>query len=97
MSGSRYILEGDNSELTKHVGHQIEVTGTVSRSGSTGSTSGTTGGTTTGGTTAGGTTAGGTTAGGTTSGSASGSMSSSSGQHLRVSSVRMISSSCSGQ
>jgi len=31
-AGSSYVLMGQESELQKHVGHQVEVTGTVDRS-----------------------------------------------------------------
>jgi hypothetical protein len=98
-ASSSYVLMGQDSDLQKHVGHQIEVTGTVdnsmsgrtSTSGAAGSTAGgTTAGSTAGGSTSG-STAGGTTAGGSTM-AGGGSMSG--GQHLRVSSVRMISASC---
>jgi hypothetical protein len=37
-SGSRYILEGQESELTKHVGEKVEITGTLA-SGSSSSSS----------------------------------------------------------
>lgn len=95
MSGSTYILEGRESELAQHSGHQVEVTGTLaSASGSTGSTTGAaSSGSTTGapgGAGAAGTTTSGTTAasGGSSSASAAGS------QHIQVTSVRMISSTC---
>jgi hypothetical protein len=88
MSGSTYILEGRDSELAQHSGHQIEVTGTLSPSASsTGSTSGAASGAPSAAST---TTSGTTTASG---GSSAGSMASAS-QHIEVTSVRMIASSC---
>jgi hypothetical protein len=73
-SGSRYILDGQESELSKHVGEKVEITGSLASS-SSGSSSGTSG----------------------TSGTSSttGGASSSMGQHVRVQSVKTISSSCS--
>jgi hypothetical protein len=70
-TGMTYVLDGDESDLKKHVGHRIEVTGVASKSGDkmTGSTSTS-----------------------TTTGKDDGSMS---GEHLRVSSIRMISADCS--
>jgi len=81
-SGSTYVLEGKTDELAKHSGHKVEVTGTLSSDMSHGSRTGT--GTGTSGT--------GTAGSGT---SASGSPDLSMAPHLRVSSVRMISSDCS--
>ena len=67
-----YQIEGiDDSELKKHVGHQIEVQGRLQMRGGAGAT-GAGRGTTGGGTTAGGTTGGGTTGGGTTGGGTAG-------------------------
>jgi len=84
MSGSTYVLEGRDSELSQHNGHQVEVTGTLASASSTGSSSGAT------------TTSG---AAGTSSSSpsASSSGSSASAQHINVTSVRMIASTCSAQ
>jgi hypothetical protein len=89
-SGNSFVLEGQDSELTKHVGHKVEITGTLdtsrntsnTRSGST--SSGTTGAGTTGGTTA-----------SERSGSRTGDTSMS--QHVRVRSVKMISANCSAE
>ncbi len=99
MAGSTYILEGRESDLTQHNGHQVEVTGTLAASSSTGSTSGTTGAGSTGaagaGTTPGsspGTTPNGSAASGGSS--ASGSTASAAAQRIQVTSVRMIASSC---
>lgn len=86
-----WMLSG-GSDLDKHVGHKIQVTGrttwdsSMNRSMSSGTTAGTTTGTT-------GTTAGGSTAGATTAGSASSTMA----NHpmVDVKTVKMISSSCS--
>jgi len=85
-----YMLEGRDSELKNHVGHKVEVTGTLdsstgSSSGSTSSSAGTTG------TTSG--TSSGTAGAGTSTGSSS--AMNGIGQHLRVTSVRMISADCS--
>jgi len=88
-----YVLDGQESDLKNHVGHRVEVTGTIvgnngpMNSGSTAAGSSATGATT------GGTTATGTTTGSTTG--AAGGHGSMAGQ-LRVSSIRMISSECSG-
>jgi hypothetical protein len=52
-SGSRYILDGQESELTKHVGEKVEITGTLASAGgaaSGGASSSGTSGTATGGT-----------------------------------------------
>jgi hypothetical protein len=99
------LVPGADVDLKAHVGHKIEVTGTMAGGrGGAGTTAGgtTAGGTTTGGTTAGGTTAGGTTAGGTTTGTGgtTGTGTTASGQgrgprSMNVTSVRMISESCS--
>jgi len=86
------MLEGSDADLKKHVGHRVEITGTTSdsMSGSTsGSSTGTSGTSSTAGSTA-----------GSTSGSA-GTSASASGHngamnHLRVTSVKMISADCSG-
>jgi len=86
MSGTSYTLEGQETELKKHVGHKVEVTGT------TGSASGSSTGTSTTGSASG--TSGTATSGGTGSTSASSSMG---GQTLRVTSVRMISADCSSR
>jgi len=64
------MLDGTSSELTAHVGHEVEITGMIEPA--SGSSATTTSGSAT-----------------TTSGSAGAS------QHLKVSSVKMISSSCS--
>jgi hypothetical protein len=79
-TASSYKLDADDAKLTPHVGHKVEITGTVDKSSSS--------------STAGGTTAGGTTAGGTTAGAASSTMASNAPK-LKVDSVRMIASSCS--
>jgi hypothetical protein len=91
------LTAASDVDLKPHVGHQIEVTGTPSRGQGTGSTAGgtTTGGTTTGGTTAGGTTAGGTAAGGTTT--ATTGQGTRGMRNLTVTSVKMISDTCSQQ
>jgi hypothetical protein len=74
-AGASYTLDGRDSELKNHVGHRIEVTGTVeNHDGHEGSPATST----------------------TTSGSASSRMSTSN-QTLKVSSIRMISSSCSAK
>jgi len=90
MGGRSYILDASPSELQNHVGHQIEVTGTIDRSASSSYGNPPS--------TAGGTTAGGTTAGGTTTGAA-GSTGARSGanQHLKVTSVKMVSSTCTSE
>jgi hypothetical protein len=88
-SASTWTLEGSSSDLDKHVGHKIQVTGkevdsSHSNMGTTGSTTGSTSGSTTGTT-------------GTSGSEASSGRSASSptGPKLDVSSVKMISSSCS--
>jgi hypothetical protein len=70
-SGSSYMLEGRQSELARHVGQQVEITGRV-RSGSSSSASG-------------------------TSGSTSGTSGSMGAERVQVSTVKMISSSCSNR
>src|SRR5438094_4636810 len=74
MGGNKYQLEGSATELEKHVGHQIEVTGTIDRNAS------------------------GSTAGGAAAGAA-GSASSRSGANpsLKVTSVKMVSSTCTSE
>jgi hypothetical protein len=94
--GSTYVLEGQESDLKKHVGHKVEVTGTTdssaSDSGNRAGASGTSGGSTTAATTSG--TSSSTASGSGTTGS--GSMNNmAGGTHLRVSSVRMVSADCS--
>jgi len=71
MGGNKYQLEGSATELEKHVGHQIEVTGTIDRNA---------------------------TAGGAAAGAA-GSASSRSGANpsLKVTSVKMVSSTCTSE
>jgi hypothetical protein len=95
--GSSYVLDGRDSDLKKHVGHKIEVTGTTDSSVS-GAGNQAAGRTSTGGTT-------GTTATAATSADhpTSGAGSSSASEHdmtgatrLHVTSVRMISADCSG-
>jgi hypothetical protein len=88
-----YVLAGPDTELKKHVGHRVEVVGTLDSR----SRSDTSGGTSMSGTT-------GTAAGSTASGSGAASSAGKPGagaamkaQRLRVSSVRMISSDCSDQ
>ncbi len=93
------MLNAESSvDLKAHVGHKVEVTGTMAGGGRRGgdTSGGTTGGTTGGGTT-GGTT---TTGGGTTAGGGTGQTTSGGGQNrgmrtMDVTSVRMISESCS--
>jgi hypothetical protein len=75
MSGSTYQLDGSASELKPHVGHEVEIKGSLESSSSSGTSS--TGSTSSTGT--------------ATSGSTS------SGQRLKVESVRMISSTCSSK
>jgi hypothetical protein len=103
---SRYMLDGRDSELKPHVGHRVEVTGTLDSSAS-GSGSGSTAGGSTAGTSSTGSTSGttgsGTTGSGTTASGSSGSGMTGSGHgdmqmggaRLRVTSVKMISSDCS--
>jgi hypothetical protein len=77
-AGSQYRLDADDSKLSPHVGHKVEVTGTVEDHQMSGSTS--TGGTTppsTGGTSTGGS-----------------SMSATNAPRLKVDTVRMVSSTC---
>jgi hypothetical protein len=83
--GTTYMLSGNDSELKNHVGHQVEVTGTVD------STSGGSGSTTSSGTPTTSGTSSSTT--GSAGSSASGNMSAA--QHLRVLSIKMISADCS--
>jgi hypothetical protein len=85
------MLEGQESDLKKHVGHRVEITGTTTVSmGANGTRSG--GSATTSG--AGATGSGSASTGSTAQGDA---MSSSvSGGHLRVNAIKMISSDCSG-
>jgi hypothetical protein len=92
--GTSYRLEGQESELKKHVGHRVEITGTTS-SVNGGSTTGTGGSTGTSTGTTSGTTATGST-GGAGSTSRSGADSMGGGAQMRVSSVKMIASDCSG-
>jgi hypothetical protein len=89
MTGSTYVLEGRETELAQHAGHQVEVTGTLAPAGSSSSTTGTTGSTGATGSTSSGTTS----ASGGSTGSSS-SMSSAANQRIEVTSVRMISSTC---
>ena len=81
-SGASYMLTGKDSELKNHVGHRIEVTGSVSGSMS-GMNHGTTGSTSTSGSTS-----------GSTAGADKATMPS---QTLRVSSIKMISADCSAK
>jgi hypothetical protein len=78
MAGTSYILEG-GSDLEKHAGHQIEVTGTLVPA-STGAS---------------GAAGAGAAGAGATSGAGSTSASAAAPQHLKVTSVRMISATCS--
>lgn len=71
---TQYVLDGRDSELKNHVGHRIEVTGTIGSQGDHGKAATST----------------------TTSGSASTRMNHPT-ETLKVSSVRMISSSCSAR
>lgn len=92
MPTSITLNPADSSvDLKPHVGHKVEVTGTVSGGGRSGgdTTGGTTGSTAGGGTTAGGTAAGGT-AQTTTGGQRTGGT-----RMMKVTSVRMVSESCS--
>jgi hypothetical protein len=84
-TGTSYMLEGHESELKNHVGHRVEITGTT-----TAAAGAMTGGSATAAT-------------GTTSAPATGSTehggamgNGMTGGHLRVSSIKMISSDCSG-
>jgi len=94
-AGTTYTLEGDSADLKKHVGHRVEITGTTSDSMSGSASGGSTG--TTGSASTGGATTAGSTSGSGSAGTSS-SMSGHSGamSHLRVSSIKMISSDCSG-
>jgi hypothetical protein len=93
------LVATDDDKLKGHVGHKVEIMGTLesaaapgsttSPTGTTGTTSGTTGSTSTGSTTSG------TTSGtSTTSPSYSGPTSASAMQSLKVTSVRMVSATC---
>jgi hypothetical protein len=77
--GETWTLEGSSSDLDKHVGHKIEVTGKELPSSSTSSTGAATTGTT----------------GTTATGTAGASHSAMSAQKLDVKSVKMVSTSCS--
>jgi len=80
---STWSLSGDSSELEKHVGHKVQVTGSEKdHAGMSGSTTTTTGSTTTSGTTG-------------TSGTASSTHESTASRTLDVKSLKMISTSCS--
>jgi hypothetical protein len=94
MPTSLMLNPAADVDLKAHVGHKIEVTGTMAGgrggAGGTGTTAGTTSGTTTSGTTGTGTTATGTSAaGGGTQGGGRGA------RNVTVTSVRMVSESCS--
>jgi len=97
-AASTWTLEG-GTDLDKHVGHKIQVTGRELSSSKkdydTSSASGTASGTSATGTTAGTTATGTTGTTGTTSSEMSSRSESGSGQKLDVKSVKMISSSCS--
>jgi hypothetical protein len=81
-SSGSYMLDGRDSELKNHVGHRIEVTGTVENHGDHAGAAGSTSSATS----------------TTTSGSASNRMSTNNGTPmLKVSSVRMISADCSSK
>jgi hypothetical protein len=72
-SGASYILDGTESELTRHVGHKVEITGTLDKSASSPSSS----------------------APATTTPPAAGSPSMASAQqHVKVTAIKMVSSSC---
>jgi len=79
---SSYRLDADDSKLSPHVGHKVEVTGTLDKSMSSS-------------TAPSGSTSTGSTASGAAGTSASASGSSSTSPKLKVDSVRMIASSCS--
>jgi hypothetical protein len=85
-AAAKYRLEADASKLSPHVGHKVEITGTVEEQSGSGSSRS---GTTTSGTTTSGTTASGTTTSGTSSASAM------DAPKLKVDSVKMVSSTCS--
>ena len=98
MPTSLMLSPAADVDLKPHVGHKIEVTGTMMARGGQGA-GGTTGGTTGGGTTTGSTTTSGTT-GGTTGGGTSAAGGGTQGggrggRNVTVTSVRMISESCS--
>jgi hypothetical protein len=79
MTGSTYILEGQESQLAQHSGHEVEVTGSLAAgSGSAPGSSSTTSGSS---------------ASSTTGSGARSSM----GERINVTSVRMISSTCSSR
>ena len=78
-SGSTYILEGKTNELQPHANHEVQITGRLSSTSSSGSPSGTS--------STGSTTSGTSSTGSRTSGSEN-------AQHLMVESVKMISSTC---
>ncbi|MBS1818228.1 MAG: hypothetical protein JSU08_09885 [Acidobacteria bacterium] len=90
MSGSTYILEGHETELAQHSGHEVEVTGTIAGSSGASGTTGSTSGAGSAGTTSSGITA-------ASGGSSSGSMGASGNQRIQVSSVRMVSTSCTNR
>jgi hypothetical protein len=93
--GSTYILSGSSSDLSAtNVGKRVEVTGTLSSASGSMPGSGSTGSTATGSTS--GSTAGSTGGAATGSGSSGATGSSmSGGQHLQVSSVRVVGGDCS--
>jgi len=98
MPTSLMLSPAADVDLKPHVGHKVEVTGTMMARGGQGA-GGTTGGTTGGGSTTGSTTTSGTT-GGTTGGSTSAAGGGTQGggrggRNVTVTSVRMISESCS--
>jgi hypothetical protein len=68
-SGASYILDGTESELTRHVGHKIEVTGTLDKTASASASA-------------------------PSATSPAGSASASVQQHLKVTAIKMVSSSC---
>jgi len=83
-----YMLMGEESTLKPHVGHKIEVTGTLGAGGRRGGAADTGGATTTAGTPPAGTTAAGETAG------QGRGMGGGRGRALRVESVKMLSPTC---
>jgi hypothetical protein len=103
MSGSTYILDGRDAELAQHNGHQVEVTGMMASSSSTGASAGTAmpGSSSASGSTGSGSSASGAsapTSGASTStpgsGSTASSMTSAGGQRLQVTSIKMLASTC---
>jgi hypothetical protein len=96
MMGTSYMLDGNDSELKNHVGHRVEVKGTVAGGSASGmSSSGSpTGGSATGSSTTsgGGATGSSSTSTGTAGAGGHGAMAA---NHLRVSSIRMLSANCS--